>query len=316
MVLGVRSGDRAARPRGKGRGARARRHGHGRPMKVCPVFIMVLPGMCARVLMVREGTMQRVLDSAAASNASAAEVDKRLRAQCDRAYPWLVAHSMPAGGRGLLLAAMMASLMSSLASVFNSCATLFAIEIFKKRWRPSAQDEALVRVGRVTVTVVAVLSLLWLPVIPLLGDQPFIYIQKPTAYTAPPVLALFLWGVLAPGHSSALYREDAGHSTEANLKTGDDRGGGDASEGRAHANGPETRAVAMLAQATAVDYGADTRNGRLRRRRVAPAAPPRAAATPHQACGTASIGARAPLCTPPRVCPPLPLVWASAWRAS
>ena len=59
--------------------------------------------MCARVLMVREGTMQREVASALAANASAAEIDKRLRAQCDRAYPWLVAHSMPPGGRGLLL---------------------------------------------------------------------------------------------------------------------------------------------------------------------------------------------------------------------
>lgn len=115
----------------------------------------------------------------------------------DRSYPWLVKQVMPEHTMGLLVAAMMASLMSSLASVFNSSATLFTMDIYAK-WRPAANQRRLVWVGRVTVAVIAAFSVAWLPVIPLFGDQLWLIIQKPATYMAPPILCLFLWGMVSP----------------------------------------------------------------------------------------------------------------------
>ena len=71
---------------------------------------------------------------------------------------------MPSGGRGLMLAVMMASLMSSLTSIFNSSSALFTMDIWK-RMRPKSKDWELMIVGRVFVVVLVALSILWIPVI-------------------------------------------------------------------------------------------------------------------------------------------------------
>jgi SSS family solute:Na+ symporter len=99
---------------------------------------------------------------------------------------------------GLIIAALLAALMSSLSSVFNSCSTLITMDIYKK-FRPQATESRLVAVGRwVTVAVVAV-SILWIPMVRLLSDQVFQYLQSVQAYVGAPITAVFLTGVLWKG---------------------------------------------------------------------------------------------------------------------
>eukprot|EP00271_Cylindrocystis_brebissonii_P022700 TRINITY_DN882_c0_g3_i1.p1 TRINITY_DN882_c0_g3~~TRINITY_DN882_c0_g3_i1.p1 ORF type:complete len:713 (-),score=95.64 TRINITY_DN882_c0_g3_i1:122-2260(-) len=148
-------------------------------LKLLPGFIMVLPGMAARVLMEEQG----IVGPTSAST------------EFDRAFPWLVMNVMPINTRGFIIASMLAGLMSALASVFNSSSTIFTINIYQ-RLRPSASEAELIRIGRFTVVGMALLSILWLPIIPLFGTQIFIYAQKPTAFVTPPILAIFVWGLL------------------------------------------------------------------------------------------------------------------------
>ena len=147
-------------------------------LKLLPGFIMVIPGIIARQLMTEEGLIGK--DSP--------------RSEYDRAFTWLVLNCMPTNSRGILIAAMIAALMSSLASVFNSCATIFTFDVYKKYKTQVPTEKELVWVGRITVVVVALMSCAWLPIIPLLGNQLFLWVQKPPSYMAPPILCLFFWG--------------------------------------------------------------------------------------------------------------------------
>ena len=148
-------------------------------LKLFPGFIMVLPGMAGRAMMLEAG----VVDADSPKSAF------------DRVFTWVVMEKMPVNLKGLVIAAMLSALMSSLASIFNSCSTIVALDVYQ-RVRPGARERQIIWAGRVIVAVMAVLSVLWLPLIPLFGENLFLYIQKPVSYSAPPVLCLFLWGVL------------------------------------------------------------------------------------------------------------------------
>ena len=152
-------------------------------LKLAPGFLMVFPGMISRAI--QRQRRQGVYSPSGDSD----EVDY------DRALPWLVINVLPPVARGIVVAAMIAALMSSLASVFNSSATLLSVDVWAKL-RPQASEAQLVWVGRLGVVLVATLSVAWLPIIPLLGSQLFIYVQRPPSYIAPPVLALYIWGML------------------------------------------------------------------------------------------------------------------------
>jgi len=143
-------------------------------LKILPVFIFVLPGIIAAALFsdVRGGA-------------------------ADTAYPTLVTRLMPAGFKGLVLAGMLAALMSSLASAFNSCSTLLTWDVYRK-WRPDASEARLVAVGRLTTVVLVGLGLLWIPFTKFISPQIYIYLQSVQAYIAPPIAACFLLGVLYP----------------------------------------------------------------------------------------------------------------------
>nr|WLN44354.1 AAT14 [Sinonovacula rivularis] len=157
-------------------------------LKILPLFTIVFPGMISRVLFtdqvacVDPDVCQEVCDN---------------RAGCTNiAYPKLVLELMPIGLRGLMLAAMMAALMSSLTSVFNSSSTIFTIDIWQ-RIRPGASDGELLVIGRAFVLVLVVISVLWIPVLQASqGGQLFNYIQSVTGYLAPPVLSLYLSAIL------------------------------------------------------------------------------------------------------------------------
>ena len=143
-------------------------------LKVLPVFIFVLPGIIAAALYqdVRAG-------------------------QADSAYPILVTRLLPIGFKGLVLAGMLAALMSSLASAFNSVSTLLTWDVYRK-WRPNATEARLVFVGRITTVALVGVGLAWIPMMKYVSPQLYIYLQSVQAYIAPPIAAVFLLGVLSP----------------------------------------------------------------------------------------------------------------------
>lgn len=112
------------------------------------------------------------------------------------AYPRLVMSVMPPGLRGLIMAVMIAALMSDLDSIFNSASTIFTLDIYKMI-RKQVSSRELVIVGRLFVVFMVVISIAWVPVIiEMQGGQMFYYIQEVSDYLTPPVASLFLLGVL------------------------------------------------------------------------------------------------------------------------
>ena len=142
-------------------------------LKVLPVFIFVLPGMVAAALYadVRSGAG-------------------------DTAYPALVTRLLPAGFKGLVLAGMLAALMSSLASAFNSCSTLLTWDVYRKL-KPQATEAELVTFGRGSTIILVGLGFAWIPMMKYVSPQLYIYLQSVQAYIAPPIAACFLFGVLS-----------------------------------------------------------------------------------------------------------------------
>lgn len=139
-------------------------------LKILPVFVLVLPGLIARKLWPTEVTG-------------------------DNAYPMLVMRLMPPGLMGLMVAAMLAALMSSLSSVFNSCSTLITMDVYKKL-RPGASEQRLVNVGRLSTAAIVALSIIWIPFIRNLNSEVYQYLQSVQAYVGAPITAVFLTGIL------------------------------------------------------------------------------------------------------------------------
>ncbi|XP_061456301.1 sodium/mannose cotransporter SLC5A10 [Rhineura floridana] len=111
------------------------------------------------------------------------------------AYPKLVIELMPSGLRGLMIAVMMAALMSSLTSIFNSSSTLFTMDIWRKVRKEPSEKELLL-VGRIVTVVLVVVSVVWIPILQSSNSgQLYVYIQSVTSYLAPPVTAVFLLAV-------------------------------------------------------------------------------------------------------------------------
>ncbi|XP_054522646.1 sodium/glucose cotransporter 4 isoform X11 [Pan troglodytes] len=156
-------------------------------LKILPMFFIVMPGMISRALFPDEvgcvdpDVCQRICGA---------------RVGCSNiAYPKLVMALMPVGLRGLMIAVIMAALMSSLTSIFNSSSTLFTIDVWQ-RFRRKATEQELMVVGRVFVVFLVVISILWIPIIQSSNSgQLFDYIQAVTSYLAPPITALFLLAI-------------------------------------------------------------------------------------------------------------------------
>ncbi len=138
-------------------------------LKILPVFILVVPGMIAYVLYPD--------------------------AQGNSAYPTLVSRLLPEGLKGIVVASLLAALMSSLASCFNSTSTLFTYDVYKKL-KPNADDKSLVRVGRIATGVIVLAGIAWVPFINLVSSQLYVYMQSVQAYISPPIAAVFLFGLL------------------------------------------------------------------------------------------------------------------------
>ncbi|KAM6933135.1 sodium/glucose cotransporter 2 [Xenentodon cancila] len=153
-------------------------------LKLLPMFLMVFPGMISRILYPDE------------VGCVVPEICKRVcgtEVGCSNiAYPKLVVTIMPSGLRGLMLAVMLAALMSSLASIFNSSSTLFTMDIWT-RIRPQASGRELIIVGRVWVLCIVAISICWIPVVQAAqSGQLFDYIQSVSSFLGPPIASVFL----------------------------------------------------------------------------------------------------------------------------
>jgi len=142
-------------------------------LKITPLFIFVIPGVIAFGL---------------------AQQGKLLLQSSDAALPVLVKTLLPAGIRGLVAAGLLAALMSSLASVFNSCSTLVTLDIYQKLY-PKTPEQKLVRVGQGMTVFLVIIGLLFIPLISRFGDTLFVSLQAIQAMIAPPIAAVFLLGI-------------------------------------------------------------------------------------------------------------------------
>jgi SSS family solute:Na+ symporter len=142
-------------------------------LKISPVFLFLIPGMIAAVLKAK-GMM--MFDGN------------------DKAYGSLVTYLLPIGIKGLIVVGFLAALMTSLAAHFNSSATLFTIDFYKK-YHPEATEHKLVWIGRIATISVVVLGLVWIPLMKGLGSVLYEYLQNVQSLLAPAIAAVFLLGV-------------------------------------------------------------------------------------------------------------------------
>jgi solute:Na+ symporter, SSS family len=153
----------------------------GAYLKLTPVFIFLIPGMIAYAL------NQKGLITLTNS---------------DAAFPTMVSTLLPIGLKGVVVGGLLAALMSSLASLFNSSATLFTVDFYKK-YRPIATEKQLVKVGRWATVVVTILGVLWIPVMKSLGQVLYQYLQDVQSLLAPGIASVFLLGVFWKRASAA-----------------------------------------------------------------------------------------------------------------
>lgn len=154
-------------------------------LKVWPVLIFMIPGMIGWALH-QKGLL--VLPTKVLADGTSV-------INADLVFATLVQELLPIGVRGLIVACMLAALMSSLASLFNSSASLFTVDIYEKL-RPGRSQKHLLTVGRLATVVVVVLGLLWIPVMERVqGGGLYQYLQNVQGYVAPPITAVFLLGL-------------------------------------------------------------------------------------------------------------------------
>ncbi|XP_075421791.1 sodium/myo-inositol cotransporter 2 [Ascaphus truei] len=155
-------------------------------LKVLPLFLMVLPGMISRVLFT---------DQVACTDPELCKDICGNPSGCsDIAYPKMVIELLPTGLRGLMMSVMIAALMSSLTSIFNSASTIFTLDLWR-HCRPRSSEWELMIVGRAFVLVLVAVSIMWIPLVQASqGGQLFTYIQSISSYLQPPVAMVFIAG--------------------------------------------------------------------------------------------------------------------------
>ena len=145
----------------------------GALLKLLPVFLFLIPGIIALTLKLR------------------GELEWE---NPDEAFPVLMSNLLPSGLRGLVAAGLLAALMSSLASVFNSCSTLFTVDVYKKL-RPNTPEKKLVRTGQIATVFVVIIGIIWIPIMANISGVLYEYLQSVQSYIAPPITAVFLLGI-------------------------------------------------------------------------------------------------------------------------
>ena len=155
----------------------------GAYLKLLPVFLFLIPGMIAFALHQKYAIDGGFLPLLADGTPNA-----------DAAFPTLVAKILPAGVKGLVVCGILAALMSSLASLFNSSAMLFTID-FWKRLKPQTSEKSLVRIGQTATVVIVILGILWIPIMRSVGNVLYNYLQDVQSVLAPGIAAAFLLGI-------------------------------------------------------------------------------------------------------------------------
>jgi len=154
-------------------------------LKLSPVFLFIIPGLIALAL----AKTGRVPGLSAMVDAQGNAIPQAAQA----AFPLMVKDLLPAGLRGIVVAGLLAALMSSMAGAFNASSTLFTMDLYTK-FRPNASQHQLVWVGRVATVAMVVISLLWIPVIQ--GARGlYDYLQGVQGYLAPPIFTVFVFGI-------------------------------------------------------------------------------------------------------------------------
>lgn len=139
-------------------------------LKILPIFVLVLPGLIAVALYPGING--------------------------DEAYAALITGDLlPIGIKGLVVAGLLAAIMSSLASAFNSTAVLFTNDFYKVK-NPFATERKLVLVGRLATTIIVVVAILTVPFVKLISSQVYLFLQNMQAFIAPPITAVFIMGFL------------------------------------------------------------------------------------------------------------------------
>ena len=145
-------------------------------LKLLPVFIFFIPGVIAYAL-AQKGMLHFPLDNP------------------DHAFPAMITEVLPIGLKGLAISGLLAALMSSLSSAFNSSSTLITFDFYKQR-KPDASEKELVRIGQIATLVLVIVSLGWIPFMKtLMSGGIFHYLQSVQAYISPPIAAVFLFGL-------------------------------------------------------------------------------------------------------------------------
>jgi len=149
----------------------------GAYLKLLPILIFLIPGIIAFALSIQQPELYKVV-------------------KADRAFPMLVKTLLPTGLKGLVAGGLMAALMSSLSSVFNSCSTIFTIDIYKKL-KPHKSETELLTIGKIATAFIVVLGIIWIPIMDRIGGGVmYQYLQNVQSYIAPPVTAVFVLGIL------------------------------------------------------------------------------------------------------------------------
>ena len=145
-------------------------------LKLLPVFIFFIPGVIAYAL-AQKGMLSFSLENP------------------DHALPAMINNFLPIGLKGLAISGLLAALMSSLSSAFNSSSTLITFD-FYKQYKPDASEKELVWVGQLATLILVIASFLWIPFMKtLMGGGLFHYLQSVQAYISPPIAAVFLFGL-------------------------------------------------------------------------------------------------------------------------
>ena len=198
-------------------------------LKLLPVFIFIIPGMICFGLMIKaergevdnvnfndmfkaeaaaeagQGEQPAAAPVAVAAFDPSSETVEQTRERLNRkmkdssqtdsgkAFPLMVREILPPGIRGIVVAGLLAALMSSLAGVFNACSTLFTMDLYVK-FKPKASEHQLVKIGRVATGIMVLIGVLWIPVIR--GSEGlYHYLQSVQGYLAPPIFVVFFLGI-------------------------------------------------------------------------------------------------------------------------
>lgn len=153
----------------------------GAYLKMLPLFLFVIPGVVAYSLSVGDNPVLQF-----------PEINGKI--DYDAALPLMTMTILPTGLKGLVVAGLLAALMSSLSSVFNSCSTLFTMDVYRVKY-PETSQKKLVNVGQVATVILVILGLAWIPLMNLLEGGLFQKLQSIQAYISPPIAAVFLIGI-------------------------------------------------------------------------------------------------------------------------